>query len=142
MQALISNSISVSIGISPLSRLQSSTETSTTTIPLHHSQPNISPPMDFTRDCQFGQTFLSACCLYIQLCIDQFLCDQNKILWMLSFFRSSRVTKWLEGLFREESSTKSFPIIFWLDFEQVFKNQFFLVNTATKVMNKLEGVSY
>jgi len=61
---------------------------------------------------------------------------------MLSFFRSSRVTKWLEGLFREESSTKFFPIIFWLDFEQVFKNQFFLVNTATKVMNKLEGVSY
>lgn len=46
----------------------------------------------------------------IWLSVDTFTCNQDKILWALSLFRSDQATKWSESLFREEFNTGVFFI--------------------------------
>ena len=50
--------------------------------------------------------------------------------------------KWSKNLFRQEANTGVFPIQSWLDFEQQFQSQFFLVNAESDAVNTLEGSSY
>ena len=49
---------------------------------------------------------------------------------------------WLESLFREESTTRTFSIALQPKFDQVFKNHFFSINTTAEAVNKLEATSY
>jgi len=80
--------------------------------------------------------------LYLRLAPDQFTCDKEKIFWTLAFFKDGRTAKWSENLFRQEANTSIFPIQSWIDFEQQFWSQFFLVNAEADTINALKGSSY
>jgi len=80
--------------------------------------------------------------LYLCLAPDQFTCDEEKIFWTLAFFKDGRAAKWSENLFCQEANTNIFPIQSWVDFEQQFRSQFFLVNAEVDAINALEGSSY
>jgi len=74
--------------------------------------------------------------------MDQFSCDQNKVLWALLFFESGYILKWSKRIFHEESTTSNFPITLWAEFEQLFQEYFFPINATIKPVNKLEGTAY
>jgi len=78
----------------------------------------------------------------LRLAPEQFTCDEEKIFWTLTFFKDGRAAKWSENLFRQEADTGIFPIQSWVDFEQQFRSQFFLVNAEADAINTLEGSSY
>jgi len=76
------------------------------------------------------------------LALEQFTCDKEKIFWTLAFFKDRHAMKWSENLFCQEADTGIFPIQSWVDFEQQFQSQFFLVNAEVDAINTLEGSSY
>jgi len=80
--------------------------------------------------------------LYLHLALDQFTCDKEKIFWTLAFFKDGHAAKWSKNLFRQEADTGIFPIQSWVNFEQQFQSQFFLVNTEADAINTLEGSLY
>jgi len=78
----------------------------------------------------------------LRLALEQFTCNEEKIFWTLAFFKDGHAAKWSENLFRQEVDTGIFPIQSWVDFEQQFRSQFFLVNAEADTINTLEGSSY
>jgi len=78
----------------------------------------------------------------LRLAPEQFTCNKEKIFWTLAFFKDGRAVKWSENLFRQEADTGVFPIQSWVNFEQQFRSQFFLVNAEADAINTLEGSSY
>jgi len=78
----------------------------------------------------------------LHLAPEQFTCDEEKIFWTLAFFKDGHAAKWSENLFCQEADTGIFPIQSWVDFEQKFQSQFFLVNAEADAINTLEGSSY
>ena len=80
--------------------------------------------------------------LYLCLALEQFSCDEEKILWTLAFFKDGRAAKWSKNLFRQEADTGIFPIQSWAHFKQQFQSQFFPVNVEADTINALEGSSY
>ena len=58
------------------------------------------------------------------------------------FFRSGWATKWLEGLFWEESKTWIFPITTWQEFQKLFCIYVFSINIKAKIVNKLQEITY
>jgi len=73
---------------------------------------------------------------------EQFSCEEEKVLWTLMFFKGGWATKWSKNLFRQEADTGIFSLQIWVDFDQQFWIQFFLVNTEVNAINSLEGLSY
>jgi len=80
--------------------------------------------------------------LYLHLAPEQFSYDEEKIFWILAFFKDRRTVRWSENLFRQKADTGVFPIQSWADFEQQFWSQFFPVNAEADAVNALEGSSY
>ena len=80
--------------------------------------------------------------LYLYLALEQFSCDEEKILWTLVFFKDERAARWSENLFRQKVDIGVFPIQFWADFKQQFQSQFFPVNAEVDAVNILEESSY
>jgi len=78
----------------------------------------------------------------LRLAPEQFTCDEEKIFWTLTFFKDGRAAKWSENLFHQEADTGIFPIQSWVDFEQQFRSQFFLVNAEADAINTLAGSLY
>jgi len=78
----------------------------------------------------------------LRLAPEQFTCNEEKIFWTLAFFKDRRAAKWSENLFHQEADTGIFPIQSWVNFEQQFWSQFFLVNAEADAINTLEGSSY
>jgi len=80
--------------------------------------------------------------LYLHLVLEQFSCNEKKILWNLTFFKEGRATRWSKNLFCQKADTSVFPIQFWADFKWQFQSQFFPVNVEADAINTLEGSSY
>jgi len=78
----------------------------------------------------------------LHLALDQFTCDEKKIFWTLVFFKDGHAAKWSKNFFHQEVDTGIFPIQSWVDFEQQFRSQFFLVNAEADAVNTVEGSSY
>jgi len=53
----------------------------------------LSSLLDFSGECHNSRAFLNSCSLYIHLAPEQFHDEKKKILWALTFFKSSRTTK-------------------------------------------------
>jgi len=68
-----------------------------------HIRPKLTCPLDFSRKCHNGCTFLNSCSLYIHLAPEQFHNKEERILWALMFFKSSRAAKWSENVFCQEA---------------------------------------
>ena len=67
-------------------------------------------PPDFSRERHNGHAFLNFCSLYIRLAPEQFHDEEERILWALTFFKSSCAAKWSENVFCQETDTGVFPI--------------------------------
>ena len=80
--------------------------------------------------------------LYLHLALEQFSCNEEKILWTLAFFKDGQAARWSENLFHQEVNTGIFSIQSWAHFEQQFRSQFFPVNVEADAINALEGSSY
>jgi len=106
------------------------------------ARPKLPSPPDFSGERSSGRAFLNSCTLYLRLAPEQFTCDEEKIFWTLAFFKDGHAAKWSENLFHQEADTGIFPIQSWVDFEQQFRSQFFLVNAEADAINTLEGSSY
>jgi len=80
--------------------------------------------------------------LYLRLTPEQFSCNEEKILWTLTFFKDRQAVRWSENLFHQKADTGIFPIQSWAHFEQQFWSQLFPVNVEADAVNTLEGSSY
>ena len=72
--------------------------------------PKLFCPPDFGREHYNDRAFLNSCSLYIRLALEQFHNEEERILWALTFFKSSRAAKWSENVFCQEADTSVFPI--------------------------------
>jgi len=72
--------------------------------------PKLFCPPDFGGERYNGRAFLNSCSLYIRLALEQFHNEEERILWALTFFKSSRAAKWSENVFCQEADTSVFPI--------------------------------
>jgi len=106
------------------------------------TRPKLSSSPNFSSEWTSGQAFLNSCTLYLCLAPEQFSCDEEKIFWTLTFFKDRHAARWFENLFHQEADTGVFPIQSWVDFEQQFQSQFFLVNAEADAVNALESSSY
>jgi len=106
------------------------------------ARPKLPSPPDFSGERSSGRAFLNSCTLYLRLAPEQFTCSKEKIFWTLAFFKDGHAVKWFENLFRQEVDTGIFPIQSWVNFEQQFWSQFFLVNAEADAINALEGSLY
>jgi len=102
----------------------------------------LSSPPDFGGERHNSHAFLNSCSLYIHLALEQFHNEEEKILWALTFFKSSCATKWSENIFHQEADTGVFSIQTWRDFEQQFRVHFFPVNAKADAINALEDIFY
>ena len=106
------------------------------------ARPKLPSPLDFSSKQSSSQAFFNSCTLYLHLALEQFSCDEEKILWTLAFFKNGRAARWSENLFCQEADTSVFPIQSWANFKWQFQSQFFPVNTKADTVNTLEGSSY
>ena len=54
---------------------------------------------EFDGECSKGMAFLSSCQTYIQLCPREFADEQTKIIWAMSYMKSSHAQKWTARIF-------------------------------------------
>ena len=106
------------------------------------ARPKLLSLPDFSSEQSSSRAFFNSCTLYLHLAPEQFSCNEEKILWTLTFFKKGQAARWSENLFCQETDTGIFPIRSWTEFEQQFWSQFFLVNAEADAINTLEGSSY
>jgi len=78
-----------------------------------------SAPADFDGDWTKGKTFLTSCRTYIRLCLEAFADDDTKIVWALSYMKSSHARHWAAWEFKYEakSESKNLRFLNWVDFK-------------------------
>ena len=70
----------------------------------HHHTCTARPavPPDFDGDRTKGKAFLNTCLTYFRLCPKEFLDEQMKIVWAMSYMKSGRAQKWTDRAFQWE----------------------------------------
>ena len=100
-------------------------------------------PDKFHRDWTEGQTFLTSCQTYIRLCLHSFSSDQIKIIWALSYMKSSRAGKWATQVFKWEEDNGGYSrFLDWDKFQGEFQKNFSPLHSDTIAVNALESISY
>jgi hypothetical protein len=69
---------------------------------LHPSRVNPGAPSNFDTDRAQGHAFLTSCKLYISLTQSDFVKDQVRIHWALSYFKGRRAATFTERVIRQE----------------------------------------
>jgi hypothetical protein len=59
-------------------------------------------PPEFDGERSKGLAFLNSCQTYVRLCPEEFLDDQTKIIWAMSYMKAGRAQKWTARIFRWE----------------------------------------
>ena len=99
-------------------------------------------PDEFHGDQTEGQSFLTSCQTYIRLCPDSFS-DQIKIIWALSYMKSSRAGKWAATVFEWEEDNEGYlRFLDWDRFWAEFQKNFCPLHSNTVAINALESISY
>ena len=102
-------------------------------------------PPTFDGDRQKGKGFIHACQAYIRLRPDQFLDEQTKIQWAMTYMSQGRAQKWVGRVYHWESlpvNVGSDHFIDWDDFRSKFKIEFYPLHSDALATNKLEGTTY
>ena len=71
--------------------------------------------------------FLNSCQTYIWLCPSEFLDEQTKIVWVMSYMKSGYAQKWTTHIFRWEQqleNSNQTKFLDWEDFSSTFKAEF------------------
>ena len=102
-------------------------------------------PPDFDGERSKGMAFLNSCQTYIRLCPEEFLDEQTKIIWAMSYMKAGRASKWTERIFRWEQlpeNSKLDRFFDWEDFRNEFKKEFTPAHADSVAINKLESMAY
>jgi len=104
-----------------------------------------SPPPNFDGDRQKGRGFINACQAYFHLCPHNFLDEQTKIRWAMTFMNQGRAQKWANRIYRWESTPANSGanyFVDWDDFRSHFRTEFFPLHSEAAATNRLEGIGY
>jgi hypothetical protein len=115
------------------------------TTPLLASQPSrVKPgvPSHFDGDRAQGCAFLTSCELYILLTQSDFVDEQVRIHWALSYFKGGRAASFAERILRQELRSGKMCFASWHDFTQEFAAMFCPENKATIALMRLESDRY
>jgi hypothetical protein len=115
------------------------------TTPLKVSQPSrVKPgiPSNFNGDRAQGCAFLTSCELYILLTQSDFVEDQVRIHWALSYFKGGRAVNFAERIIQQEMRTGKMCFASWDEFREEFTAVFCPENKATTALMRLESDQY
>jgi hypothetical protein len=105
---------------------------------LHPSRVNLGAPSNFDRDRAQGRAFLTSCELYISLSQSDFVEDQVRIHWALSYFKGGHAATFAKRVVRQEMRTRKMCFASWDKFREEFTAAFCPENEATTVLMRLE----
>jgi len=107
-----------------------------------HSRLKPGVPTDFDGDRSKGRAFLNSCDLYIRLCPQEFVDDQAKVHWVLSYMKNDRAATFADRVLRQEAKTNLPRFGTWRSFRAVFIESFCPENEATYSLLRLESERY
>jgi hypothetical protein len=130
MLAALNNTLRL---LTTMTQTQSSTLLTATPLPLASaaktkSDLKSSPPPNFDRDCHKGRGFLNTCQAYFRLRPDNFLDEQTKIQWAMTYMNQGRAQKWANRVYHWEAipaNAGSPHFVDWDDFCSRFRAEFF-----------------
>ena len=110
--------------------------------PKTRPQLKASPPKEFSGDRTAGLAFLNSCKLYLSLCSDQFVDDQARIHWALSFMKEGCAAQFSDRILRTEAYNQ-FPMYeTWSAFEREFTSLFLPPHRDVDAANRLESTAF
>jgi hypothetical protein len=115
------------------------------TTPLQVSQPSrVKPgvPSNFDGDRVQGRTFLMSCELYILLTASDFVNEQVRIHWALSYSKGGCAVSFAEHILWQELRSGKMCFTSWSDFMEEFVLVFCPENEATTALMRLESDRY
>lgn len=102
-------------------------------------------PPEFNGDRTKKKAFLNLCQTYIWLCLSEFLDKQTKIVWAMSYMKTSRAQRWTDQIFcweQQPENLESNCFLDWEDFCEEFQRDFTPSHTDTQAVNNLETAAY
>jgi hypothetical protein len=112
---------------------------------LQASQPSrvkLGIPSHFDGDRSQGHAFLTSCELYISLTQSDFIDEQVRIHWALSYFKGRRAASFTERILRQELRSGKMCFASWHDFTEKFTVTFCPENEATTALMRLKSDRY
>jgi hypothetical protein len=122
--------------------LVSSPLVTTTLQASHPSRVKPGVPSNFDRDRVQGRACLTSCELYISLTASDFVDEQVRIHWVLSYFKGGCVASFAERILHQELRSGKMCFASWRDFAEEFTSMFCPENEATMVLMRLESDWY
>jgi hypothetical protein len=109
---------------------------------LHPSRVKPGIPSNFDGDRAQGCTFLTSCKLYISLTASDFVDEQVRIHWALSYFKGGHAASLAECILWQELRSGKMCFTSWSDFTEEFTLVFCPENEATTALMWLESDCY
>jgi hypothetical protein len=104
----------------------------------HPSRVNPGAPTNFDGDRAQGGAFLTSCELYILLSQSDFVKDQVRIHWALSYFKGRHAVTFTERVILQEIQSGKMCFASWDEFREEFMAAFCPENGATTALMRLE----
>jgi hypothetical protein len=115
----------------------------TTTLQASHpSRVKLGIPSNFDGDRAQGHAFLMSCELYISLTQLDFVDEQVRIHWALSYFKGGHAASFAERILWQELQSGKMCFASWSDFTEEFMSTFCPENEATTALMRLESDRY
>jgi hypothetical protein len=96
-------------------------------------------PSDFDENRAQERDFLKSCSLYMSLCSSDFVDDQAKILWVLSYMKSGRASDFASELIEYAETNGCDYYADWPAFQVAFIENFLPADEATVTLLRLES---
>jgi hypothetical protein len=115
------------------------------TITLQTSQPSrvkLGVPSNFDGDRAQGRTFLTSCELHILLTQLDFVDDQVRIHWVLSYFKGGCAASFAKHILHQELRSGRMCFTSWREFTEEFALMFCPENEATTALMQLKSDRY
>jgi hypothetical protein len=96
-------------------------------------------PSDFDGTRAKGRDFLKSCLLYMSLCSGDFVDDQAKILWVLSYMKSGRASDFASEVIEYSELNGRDYYADWAAFRVAFIENFLPADEATVALLRLES---
>jgi hypothetical protein len=105
----------------------------------HPSRVNSGAPSNSDKDRAQGHAFLTSCELYISLSQSDFVEDQVRIHWALSYFKGGRAATFAGIVIRQEMRSGKMCFASWDEFREEFTAVFCPENEVTTALMRLES---
>jgi hypothetical protein len=99
-------------------------------------------PSNFDGDRAQGRAFLTSCELYISFTPSDFVDEQVRIQWALSYFKGGCVASFAERILWQELRSGKMCFASWSDFTEEFVVTFCPENEANMALMRLESDHY